>query len=300
MLGSKDDIKFYTKNGYWPDNAGITVEATFQDFAIAQMAKKLGKKRDYNFFIHRSKGWKKLFDPRQKLLFPKDKDGNFLSHDPLSGSGWIEANSWQGTWGVSQDIPGLAKLMGGDDTLCAKLNHAFEMAEPSDFVFAYNKGYISYANQPGLSDAHVFNYAGKPWLTQYWVRKVKEKAYGGTTPDLGYGGQDEDQGQMGGLSVLMAIGLFNIQGNVNVEPVYDITSPIFDKVKIKLNPEYYKGKSFVIVTEDNSPQNMYIQKAFLNGKAWNKPWFSHEVFENGGTLKLILGDQPNKKWGVVN
>lgn len=300
MLGSKDDIKFYTKNGYWPGNAGITVEATFQDFAIAQMAKRLGEKRDYNFFIHRSEGWKKLFDPRQKLLFPKDKDGNFISHDPLSGSGWVEANSWQATWGVSQDIPGLAKLMGGNDTLCAKLNHAFEMAEPSDFVYAYNKGYISYANQPGLSDAHVFNYAGKPWLTQYWVRKVKEKAYGGTTPDLGYGGQDEDQGQMGGLSVLMAIGLFNIQGNVNADPVYDITSPIFDKVTIKLNPEYYKGKSFVIVTENNSKENMYIQKAFLNGKVWNKPWFSHELFEKGGTLKLILGDQPNKKWGVMN
>ncbi|RYE14012.1 MAG: glycoside hydrolase family 92 protein, partial [Sphingobacteriales bacterium] len=185
MLGDSADIDFYTQKGFWPGNAGITVEAVFQDFAIAQMAKKLGKTADYNFFIKRSQGWKNLFEPKQQLLFPKGRDGKFSHTDPLSGAGWIESNAWQATWCVAHDIPGLAKLMGGNDMLAAKLNHAFEKAEPSDFVFDYSHGYISYANQPGLSDAHVFNYAAKPWLTQYWVRKVQEKAYGGTTPDIG-------------------------------------------------------------------------------------------------------------------
>ncbi len=120
----------------------------------------------------------------------------------------MEANAWQASFGVSHDIAGLAKLMGGEDILCEKLNYAFEKAAASDFVFAYNDGYVSYANQPGCSNAHVFNHAGKPWLSQYWVRRVKEQAYGGITPDLGYGGHDEDQGQMGGVSALMAIGLF--------------------------------------------------------------------------------------------
>lgn len=298
MLGSADDINFYTKNGYWKNNVGITVEAAFQDWAIAQMAQKLGKKKDQQFFMNRSAGWKKCFEPSQKLLFPKDENGKFIHNNPLSGLGWVEANAWQGTWGVSHDIKGLATLMGGNDSLCNKLNYAFEKAKSSDFVFAYNDGYVSYANQPGCSNAHVFNYAGRPWLTQYWVRRVKEQAYGGTTPDLGYGGHDEDQGQMGGVSALMSIGLFSLQGNASVVPTYDITSPVFDKITIELDPDYYKGKQFVITTHNNSDSNMYIQKAELNGKPLNRFWFTHEDYAKGGTLEIWLGPEPDKSWGI--
>ncbi len=302
MLGMPDEkgenIKFYTQNGWWPNNAGITIEATFQDWGAAQMAKKLGRTKDYDFFIKRSEGWKHCFNPEQKLLFPKDKNGNFMHSDPLSGDGWVEANAWQGTWGVSHDIPALAKLMGGNDTLCSMLNHAFEKAASSDFVFDYSGGYISYANQPGCSDAHVFNYAMQPWLTQYWVRKVQQQAYSGITPDEGYGGHDEDEGQMGGVSALMTIGLFNLQGNESINPVYDITSPIFDEITIKLDSHYYPGKQFVIKTYNNSKENCYIQKAQLNGKPLNTFWFTHEEFSRGGTLELWLGPEPNKNWGV--
>ena len=218
----------------------------------------------------------------------------------MSGAGWVEANAWQATWGVSHDIPGLAALMGGNDKLCEKLNHAFEKAAPQDFVFDYNDGYVSYANQPGLSNAHVFNYAGKPWLTQYWVRRVQEQAYGGVTPDLGYGGHDEDQGQMGGLSALMSIGLFSLQGNASVTPVYEITSPVFDNVIIKLDPQYYKGKEFTITTHNNSKENTYIQSVKLNGKELNDFWFTHDDFAKGGMLEIWLGNQPNKNWGVAS
>lgn len=300
MLGSADDINFYTKNGWWRNNAGITIEATFQDWAISQMAQKLGKKKDQQFFARRAEGWKKCYDPSQKLLFPKDEKGKFIHSDPLSGQGWVEANAWQGTWGVSHDIKGLAALMGGNDTLCSKLNYAFEQAKDTDFVFAYSGGYVSYANQPGCSNAHVFNYAGKPWLSQYWVRRVKEQAYGGTTPDLGYGGHDEDQGQMGGVSALMSIGLFSLTGNASVVPTYDITSPVFDKITIELDSKYYKGKQFVITTHNNSDDNVYIQKAELNGKALNRFWFTHEDYAKGGSLDLWLGSQPNKEWGLDN
>lgn len=300
MLGSAEEINFYTRNGWWNGNVGITIEATFQDWSIAQMAKRLGMKKDYGFFMKRSEGWKKCFEPKQGLLFPKDSKGNFVHHDALSGQGWVEANAWQGTFGVSHDIPGLAKLMGGNDTLCSKLNFAFEQAVPSDFVFAYSGGYISYANQPGCSNAHVFNYAGKPWLTQYWVRRVKDQAYGGTTPDLGYGGHDEDQGQMGGVSALMAIGLFSLDGNTSVDPTYDITSPIFDKITIQLDPRYYMGKEFTIITHNNSKENAYIQKATLNGKAYNRFRFPHSEFAKGGSLELWLDRQPNKNWGLEN
>jgi predicted alpha-1,2-mannosidase len=298
MLGSKEDILFYIKRGYWKDNAGITVEAAFQDWAVAQMACKLGKKQDYHYFLKRSQGWKACFNPAQNLLFPKDSSGSFLHNDPLSGAGWIEANAWQATWGVSHDIPGLAALIGGNDSLCSKLNFAFEKAAPQDFVFAYNDGYVSYANQPGLSNAHVFNYAGKPWLTQYWVRRVQEQAYGGITPDLGYGGHDEDQGQMGALSALMAVGLFSLQGNASATPVYEITSPVFDSITIKLDPAYYKGKQFLIITHNNSKENRYIQKVALNGKPLQTFWFTHADFAKGGTLEIWLGAEPNKTWGT--
>ncbi|MGN6420012.1 MAG: GH92 family glycosyl hydrolase [Pseudobacter sp.] len=295
--GRPQDVAFYIKKGWWPGNAGITIEAAFQDWGVAQMAQRLGKKKDYNEFMRRSKSWMNCFDTTQKLLFPKGADGKFLHSNPLSGEGWVEANAWQATFGVSQDIPGLAKLMGGEDVLCDKLNYAFEKAAASDFVFAYNDGYISYANQPGCSNAHVFNHAGKPWLSQYWVRRVKEQAYGGITPDLGYGGHDEDQGQMGGVSALMAIGLFSLTGNQEAVPTYDITSPIFDTITIKLDKRYYKGNQFVIRTHNNSAANCYIQRATLNGAEQQKVSFPHTSFANGGELEIWLGNKPNMNWG---
>jgi predicted alpha-1,2-mannosidase len=298
MLGSSDDINFYTKHGYWRNNAGISIEASFQDWGIAQMAKKMGKKKDQRFFDRRAAGWKNLFEKNQKLIFPKDDKGHFVHTDALSGSGWVEANAWQATWGLSHALPELAGMMGGKDTFATKLNFAFEKAKASDFVFGYTEGYVSYANQPGCSNAHVFSYVGKPWLTQYWVRKVQEQAYGGITPDMGYGGHDEDQGQMGGVSALMSIGLFSITGNQSTQPVYEITSPIFDEVTILLDGRYYEGKKFKIKTHGNGYTKDYIQSAKINGKVLNDFYFSHEIFSKGGELELWLGEQPNKLWGV--
>ncbi len=299
MLGTPDEINFYTKNGYWKNNAGISIEAALQDWAIAQMAQKLGRKKDHSFFLKRSEGWVKCFNPEWKLLFPLDEKKRFLHNDPLSGNGWVEANAWQGTFGVSHDIPRLARLMGGNDSLCAKLNFAFEQASTSDFVFAYNDGYVSYANQPGCSNAHVFSHAGKPWLTQYWVRRVKEQAYGGVTPDLGYGGHDEDQGQMGGTSALMAIGLFSLNGNTSATPTYEITSPVFDKVIIKLDPRYYSGRTFTITTHNNADENVYIQRASLNGRSQDTFFFPHSEFAAGGDLQIWLDNKPSN-WGTSN
>ncbi|QIL40561.1 glycoside hydrolase family 92 protein [Pedobacter sp. HDW13] len=299
MGGGAEGIKpmeFYITNGYYPGNAGITLEIAFQDWALGQMAKKMGKTADAAYFTKRSQGWTTLFNPEQKLIFPKKTDGSWQTKDPLSGSGWVEANAWQATWSVSHGINQLAKLMGGADSLCNRLNYAFEKAKDQDFVFGYGAGYVSYANQPGCSNAHVFNYAGRPDLTQYWVRRVAEQAYGAVTPDKGYGGHDEDQGQMGGVSALMAIGLFSLNGNTAINPTYDITSPVFDEVTIRLNNKYYKGKEFVIKTHQNSKENCYIQKASLNGKDHNQISFSHADFSKGGILELWLGPKANLLW----
>jgi len=297
MLGYADDINWYTEHGWCPGNAGETVEWALQDWAAAQMAFKLGRKKDYIFFNDRSQGWKTLFHPDHNLLLPKTKEGDWLHTDLLSGAGWIEANAWQGSWSVSHDIPGLATLMGGNDSLCHKLNYAFEQSVKDDFVFGYGSGYVSYANQPGCSNAHVFSHAGKPWLTQYWVRRVNEQAYGGITPERGYGGHDEDQGQMGGVSALMSLGIFSLRGNMATEPIYEITSPVFDEIIIHLDSDYYEGARFVIKTHNNSDKNVYIQNAKLNGETLNTFWFYHDQFAKGGELELWLGDKPNKNWG---
>ncbi|MSB25666.1 glycoside hydrolase domain-containing protein, partial [Odoribacter splanchnicus] len=167
-----------------------------------------------------------------------------------------------------------------------------------DFVYGYSGGYISYANQPGVSNAHVFSWAGKPWLTQYWVRRVRAQAYGAVTPDRGYGGHDEDQGQMGGISALMAIGLFSLTGNVDQNPSYEITSPIFDRIEIILDDRYYEKGKFIIQTYHNSAGNCYIRQARLNGKPLHDFRFSHADFSKGGLLELWMGPEPAKKWGI--
>lgn len=261
--------------------AGEMVQGAFEYWALAQMAEELGHDEDLQEYRSWIDGWKKYFDPEKKLL---------------SGR-WVEANDWQGTFGVSHDIAGLAELMGGPETLAKMLNQAFEEEAVADFVYTYGAGKVSYANQPGCSNAHVFNHAGYPWLSQYWVRRVSRQAYGGTNPNRGYGGHDEDQGQMGGVSALMKIGLFSLRGTSSRDPVYEITTPEFDEVTIKLDRRYYSGSEFKIVAHGNSPENVYIQRAELNGTPLETCWFKHEDFAKGGTLELWLGPQPNKDWG---
>jgi putative alpha-1,2-mannosidase len=261
---------------------GTMVQGAFEYWALAQMAGEMGHNKDLPDYRPWIGGWKKYYDPEKKLL---------------SGS-WVEANDWQGTFSVSHDIAGLAVLMGGPDVLAAKLNEAFEEERDTDFVYTYGAGRISYANQPGCSNAHVFNHVGFPWLSQYWVRRVSRQAYGGTNPNVGYGGHDEDQGQMGGVSALMKLGLFSLRGTCSKEPLYEITAPEFDEITIKLDPCYYSGREFKIKTHDNLPENTYIQKATLNGKPLGDCWFYHKDFAKGGVLELWLGPQPNENWGI--
>lgn len=291
-LGMDRELDFYIQNGYCPNNAGLTIQWAFEDWALAEMAEKMGKRSDANYYHKRANGWSSAFNKELGLILPKKEDGAWLHTDPLSGNGYIEANAWQATFGLSHDIPGLATLMGGNDSLCSKLNNAFEKSVSTDFVYGYGSGYVSYANQPGCSNAHVFTHAGKPWLTQYWVRRVNEQAYGAITPDRGYGGHDEDQGQMSGVSSLMSIGLFSIDGGSARNPMYDITSPVFDEVTIKLDPDYYSGKEFRIKVYNNSAENCYIRQIKLNGKDYNQFQLSHIDYTQGALLELWMGNTP--------
>ena len=176
------------------DGPGTMVQGAFEYWALAQMAEEMRHEEDLPGYQVWIDGSKKYFDPKQNLLSGRR----------------VEANDWQGTFGVAHDIAGLAELMGGPDVLAGMLNEAFEEERQADFVYTYGAGKISYANQPGCANAHVFNHVGSPWLSQYWVRRVSRQAYGGTNPNRGYGGHDEDQGQMGGVSALMKLGLLEL------------------------------------------------------------------------------------------
>ncbi len=142
----------------------------------------------------------------------------------------------------------------------------------------------------------LFNYAGKPWLTQYWTRTLVDSVYSGISPQKGYSG-DEDQGLMGSLAVLLKIGLFSTDGGTSEKPFYEITSPIFNKIVLHLQEKYYPGKQFVIEAVNNSPQNKYIRSAQINGQELSKPFFEHEQLIKGGRLVLDMSPKPNQQWG---
>lgn len=307
-------MKYYEERGYVPDGrkdtegmhttgASMTLEYAYQDWCLAQLAKAMGKSRDYALFMKRSQNYRNLWNPRSGYMQPRGTDGNWLpDFDPLElteKGGFCESNSAVYSHYVPHDMPGLIELYGGAAQYTAKLNDNFEKSKPYGFFRSKDTkegNWTDYGNQPGTGMAHLFNYAGAPWLAQKWVREVKA-AYGDVTPYGGYR-DDEDQGQMGALGVLMAIGLFEVDGGCAERPFYEITSPVFDKVTIHLNNRYYPGKTFRIITKGNSAKNMYIQGASLNGKKWNKCWFMHEDFAKGGTLELRMGAKPDKEWGT--
>jgi putative alpha-1,2-mannosidase len=148
-----------------------------------------------------------------------------------------------------------------------------------------------------MQTGYIFNYFGKPWLTQKWVRDVIEDVYSDNDPEHGYSG-DEDQGLMGALSVLMKIGLFEMKGGADIDPAYDLSSPVFDQITLHLDQDYYSGKTFTIKALGNSLKNKYIQSVKLNEKPLNQSWFHHKDLVKGGTLEYILGEEPNYSWAT--
>ena len=300
-------VEYYLKRGYVPMGieadayhvtaATMTLEYAYHDWALSQLARKLGKERDHAELTRRAMNYRHLWNAETRFMQPRNMDGEFLSDfDPMSPVGWEEGNGHHYRWFVPHNMADLIEMFGGRDYFVRELNHLFQAAEETSFVAPH--GLMDYGNQPCMYLAHLFNYAGAPWLTQKWVRRVMEKAKSDITPFGGYGG-DEDQGQMGCLNVLMAIGLFNVHGGCDETPFYEISSPIFDRIVIHLSSNYHSGNKFVIETENNGPGERYIQAAELNGKPLDKPWFYHRQFVEGGTLKITLGEQPNKNWGCT-
>lgn len=297
-----------TKYGYHMDGSAQTLEYAYQDYALAQMAKSLGKQDDYQLFSKRALNYKNVFDKEAGWMWTRNREGKW--NQPVDilqyEHGFVEGNAAQYTWWVPHDVKGLIELIGGPEAFTGKLNEAFTKARSHGFVSGKSENpadqellrrvYINYGNQPCMETPFLFNYAGKPWLTQYWTRQLIDSVYSGISPQKGYSG-DEDQGLMGSLAVLLKIGLFSTNGGTSGKPFYEISSPVFKKITIHLNQKYYPGKQFVIETKNNGPKNFYIQSASLNGNTWNQPWLLHQLLVKGGQLVLQMGEKPNKRWG---
>ena len=314
-------LSYYMEKGFVPyplsdiiygshqDGASQTLEYAYQDWALAQLARKMGKIDDALYFINRSNNYKNLFDSISGFMRPRNIEGVWKTDFDAYQfeNGFIEANGAQNTWFVPHDIEGLSQLMGGDEVAAKKLNQAFSEAEKLGFTAGpshekethpdYNRIPINYGNQPSIQTAYVFNYLGKPWLTQYWSRRVTETVYEGLSPQHGYNG-DEDQGMMGALSVLMKMGLFSMKGGCSLEPQLELGSPVFSKMTIKLNTRYYPGKELVIEARNNSAQNIYIQSANWNGKDLDNWYIRQNDMVKGGTLILEMGKEPNEQWAT--
>lgn len=307
-------LKYYINKGYVPypipegnfgshqDGASLTMEYAYQDWTLAQLAKKLGHQDDYDSFVKRSKNYQNVYDSSKGWMRPKDVDGKWYEDfDPFQVEhGFIESNGAQSTWFVPHDLNGLAAIMGGKDMAVEKLNEQFKIAEELNFTAGtshaqeshpeYGRIPINYGNQPSIQTAFIFNELGRPDLTQYWSRKVVDKAFSGLSPSTGYNG-DEDQGLMGSLAVLMKIGLFQMNGGTEVNPEYQIGSPIFDEITIKLNPKYYSDKNLTIQTLNNAPNNTQVNQVRFNDQPIENYRIRHSEIIKGGTLILEMSSR---------
>lgn len=287
--------------------ASHTLEYSFSSYAVAQWAKALGKDDDYATLMALSKGWEKLFDDSLGLVHPRDIEGRFLDNfDPHeSWRGFQEGNAIQYTFFVPQDPTGLVDRV-GRDTFNERLDSIFTVARELEFgggktLYAFSglQSPYNHGNQPSLHISWLFNFSGKPWLTQKWTHLICDEFYG-TTGEHGYGyGQDEDQGQLGAWYVLGAMGIFDVQGGTPVRPTYQFGSPQFDRITIQLSKANSKGKRFVIEANDAGDDHYYVQNATLNGKDFNQSWIYRDELHQGGRLQLQMSSTPNETWGTT-
>jgi len=311
----KTDVAAFIKNGYVPFleqditdangshfSASHTLEYSYSAFAAAQMAKSLGKMDDYRLFSKKSDGWKLLFNKESKLIQPKRADGSFIDKfDPLQPwRGFQEGNAMQYTFYVPHDPAGLIAEMGKEE-FNNRLDGIFQTAQKNAFgggktidAFAGIRSNYNHGNQPNLHVSWLFNFSGKPWLTQKWTRAICDEFYG-TESVHGYGyGQDEDQGQLGSWYVMASLGLFDIKGFTDLRPIVELGSPVFEKAEIRLGD----GKTLLIKTVNNYAGNVYVQSATFNGKTLEKCWMYRDELMKGGKLEFVMGKQPNVNWGI--
>lgn len=280
----------------------VTLESAYDDWAVAEFAKALGKNKDADYFSGLAHNYKNVWNSAIGFMAPKSTDGRWVDHfDPKLGGGQggrdytTEVDSWLYSFSVQHDPEGLIRLMGGRDAFNAHLDQLFlEQYGTSKYQFLGQfpdatglVGLYAQGNEPSFHIPYLYDFSGQPWKAQKRIRQLLDVWYG--DGPLGIPG-DDDGGETSSWYVLSAMGFYpECPGS----PVYEIGSPIFGRTRITMG----NGKVFTILANHVSAQNKYIQSATLNNKPWNKPWFSHADIADGGTLVIEMGDHPNVAWG---
>jgi predicted alpha-1,2-mannosidase len=293
----------YQKFGYVPSgkdkqSVSRTLEYVYDDWCVLQMAKALGKTEDVKLFEKRAQNYRNVFDSSVGFMRGKLADGKWRAPfhpNELVWDDYTEATSWNYTWFVPHDVPGLFNLMGGDEKAIAKLDQMF--AEDSKLLANIPDltgliGQYIHGNEPCHHIAYLYCYAGAPWKTQERIRQIMTTLYNNTVE--GICGND-DCGQTSAWYVLSALGFYTVNP---ASSVYVIGSPMIDRATINLDSKFHKGKAFTVIAENNSPKNVYVQSATLNGKPLDRCWISHQEIVDGGELVLKMGAEPNKAWAA--
>ena len=281
----------YIKMADATESVSKTLEYAYDDWCIAQFAKRLGKMDDYNYFIKRAQNYKNLFDPTTGFMRPKQE--SFVSpFDPFAVThDYTEANAWQYSFYEPQDLTGEMRLLGGKEKLGRMLDSLFnvpsKMHGHAQSDISGMIGQYAHGNEPSHHLVYEYDYVGQPWKAQFMLRRVMSELYHDAPAGLS---GNEDCGQMSAWYVLSALGFYEVCPGSDH---YDIGSPIVDKAVIHLE----NGKSFTVKANNNSKGNVYINSAKLNGSNYTKSYFNYTDIANGGELELNMSAEPNKAWG---
>ena len=296
-------VPYILKQEFLPADSVIqatsfAMEYAVGDWSVAAVAKKLGKMKDHAEYAKRAGYYKHYFDQNINFVRPKLSDGSWLTpYDPArsvhggTGSYFCEGNGWQYTFFVPQDVYGLINLFGGDKPFLERLNQFFvnndSMGEEASADITGLIGQYAHGNEPSHHITYMYAYAGQQWKTAEKVRYIMDEFYK-DTPDGIIG--NEDCGQMSAWYILSSMGFYQMNP---ADGVFVFGSPRFDKMSVKVRG----GKTFTVEAENNSKENIYIQKIFLNGKPYKKTYITYDDIINGSTLKFVMGKKPNKSFG---
>jgi predicted alpha-1,2-mannosidase len=283
------------------ESVSKTLEYSYDDWCVAQVAKALGRKEEEKEFLRRAASWKNLFDPETGFARPRLADGSFPGpFDPARNAvstkwhDYVEGNAWQYSWAAQHDPEGYVRLLGGPEKLVAKLDAMF--ATPLDAKAAGLPvdvsgliGQYAHGNEPSHHVAYLYTYAGAPGKTQERVRGILDTMYDDTPEGLS---GNEDCGQMSAWYVLSALGFYPVDpasGN------YVLTSPLFDRATVDLGG----GRRLQVSVERSSPGDVYIQTATLGGKPLPRAWITHDEVMTAGEMRVVLGPRPNPAWATA-
>lgn len=265
-------LTYLKQLGYIPadktaESASSTLEDSYDDWAVAQVAHALGKTDDYKYFLQRSQNYKNLFNPTTNFMQARNSDGSWA--DPKAG--WTEGSKWIYTWDVLQDEPGLVQLMG---------KQRYDAQLDAYFAGDHNQ----HGNEPSHHVGYLYDFGGEPWKTQARVREIAEEEYANAPSGLD---GDDDCGQMSAWYIFTALGFYPVNP---ASGEYMIGSPIFRKATLQLGNHHL----FTVSALHNSPKNIYIERATLNGKPLTTPVIRYEQILSGGQLQVVMGPKPSR------